>query len=74
MEKRTWHRDEWHYVGVVLSVSKHGITLDNNAASLWSIDMNFPGSDNSYLTEVANELLDEALGTAKAKLSLLCSA
>jgi hypothetical protein len=31
--------------------------LASHAASLWGIEANYPGADNSYLTEVANELL-----------------
>ena len=71
---KSWKQDEWCYVGVVLSVSKHGITLNDSAASLWGVDMNFPDGNNSHLTEVANELLDEALDVAKAKLASLCTA
>lgn len=64
--REAWKRDEWSYVGVVLSVYKNGIELDDCAASLWGIEMNYPGGDgNAYLAEVANELLPEALETAK---------
>ena len=70
---KAWCNDQWRYVGIVLSVSRKGVELDANADSLWCIDMNYPGSDNSYLTEVANELLSEALEVGKAKLSELCS-
>jgi hypothetical protein len=71
--RNAWFRDEWHYVGVVLSVSKRGITLDRHAASLWGIECNYPGGDNSYLTEVANELLPEALAEGKKQLAKLCT-
>lgn len=67
-----WERDEWTYVGVVLSVERNGVTLARHAASLWGIEMNYPGGDNSYLTEVANELLDEALDEARNTLERLC--
>ena len=43
-------------------------TYENSAASLWGVDMQFSDGNNSHLTEVANELLDEALDVAKAKL------
>lgn len=72
--RRAWFNDEWHYCGVVLSVSKRGIALDKHAASLWGIDCNFPGSDNSYLLDVANNLLSEALDVGKATLAELCAA
>ena len=71
---KAWCNDQWRYVGIVLSVSCKGVVLDRYAASLWGNDMNYPGSDNSHLTEVANELLSEALEVGKAKLSELCSA
>lgn len=68
-----WRNDEWFYCGVVLSVSREGIVLCEHAASLWGVEANYPGSDNSYLTEVANELLPEALAEARAALARLCA-
>lgn len=59
--RQAWLGDEWFYCGIVLSVSRNGHLIDEHAASLWGIEANYPGSDNSYLTEVANELLAEAL-------------
>ena len=78
-----WRRDEWFFCGIVLSVSKRGILLNDHAASLWRIEANYPGwcdeprgygeeHDNSYLTFVANELLDEAIDAGRAALELLC--
>ena len=63
--RKAWFNDEWFYCGVVLSVSLDDILLDDIAASLWGIEANYPCSDNSYLTEVANELLDDALTVAE---------
>lgn len=68
-----WRKDEWFYCGIVLSVSREEIVLCEHAASLWGVEANYPGSDNSYLTEVANELLPEALGAARAALARLCA-
>ncbi len=68
-----WRKDEWFYCGIVLSVSIDGITLDDHAASLWGIEANFPDSDNAYLTEVAGELLPEAVDAAKAARARLCA-
>ena len=62
-----WKNDEWFYCGVILSVAIDGIILDDHAASLWGIEANYPGSDNAYLSEVANELLPEALEAAKTE-------
>lgn len=69
-----WKRDEWWYVGVAVTVSKAGIQLTGKYDhACWGIDCNYPGSDNSYLLEVANEEANEALEAAKAKLAELCS-
>lgn len=67
-----WCTDEWRYVGVRLAVCRAGVTLDGHAASLWGIAANYPDSDNAYLTEVANELLSEALDVARKQLAKLC--
>ena len=70
---KAWRNDEWFYCGIVLSVSKpvsikgcvqHEVAISDHAASLWGIECNYPDSKNEYLTEVANELLDEALAFA----------
>ncbi|WP_424341655.1 hypothetical protein [Henriciella sp.] len=66
-----WRKSEWFYCGIVLSVERDGIELDRHAASLWGVDCNYPDTDNSYLTTVANELLAEALDAAKAAASRL---
>lgn len=59
---RAWCNDEWHWCGVVLSVSVDGITLDNHAASLWGLE----SDDEDGIIAEANELIDEALDVAKA--------
>lgn len=46
---------EWGYVGIVVSSR-----LDGHGVSFWGIKCNYPGTDNSYLLEVANDLLPEA--------------
>ena len=50
---------------LVISCSRGEYEIDDHIASLWGIELNYPGSDNSYLTEVAYELFDEALAQAK---------
>ena len=73
-----WKNDEWFYCGVILSVAIDGLTLDRFAASLWGIEANYPDSDNAYQTEVANDLLPEAIAEAKAErvrqCAILCQA
>jgi len=68
-----WKNDDWFYCGIILSVSIDGAELIDHAASLWGIEANYPDSDNSYLSEVANELLPEALDAAKAERERLCT-
>jgi hypothetical protein len=71
--RRAWERDEWHYANIVLSVARQGVMLDERAASLGGVEMNYPTSDNSYLTEAANELIDDALGRGQEVLKELIS-
>jgi hypothetical protein len=69
-----WRKGDWFYCGIVLTVTLEGVTLEAHAASLWGVEANYPGSDNAYLTEVADELLPEALDTARAVLARLRAA
>jgi len=68
-----WRKDEWFYCGIVLSVALEGVTLERNAAALFGIEANYPDGDNAYLTQVANELLPEALDAGRAVLARLTS-
>lgn len=63
-----WKNDEWFYCGIVVSASYNGVRVVDHAASLWGIECNFPGNDNSYLNEVAAELESEALVAASQAL------
>ena len=69
-----WRKDEWFYCGIVLSIALEGVTLERNAAALFGIEANYPDSDNAYLTEVAQELLPEALDAGRAAARRLCAA
>jgi len=68
-----WRKGEWFYCGIVLSVERDGIELDHHAASLWGVEWNYPGTDNCYLTTVANELLSEALDAGRAAAARLAA-
>ena len=68
-----WRKGEWFYCGIVLSVERDGVELDSHAASFWGVECNYPGTDNSYLTRVANELLPEALDAGRAAASRLAA-
>lgn len=63
-----WRDDKWFYVGVVLSVSRNGVELSDHAASLWGIDCNFSDTSNAYLSEVVQEMEDEAVECAKKRV------
>ena len=67
-----WRNDEWFYCGIVLSVALDGVMLDESAASLWGVEANYPDTDNSYLAEVANELLPDAVETGREAAMRLC--
>ena len=66
-----WRRNEWQFVGVVLSIWVGDMCLDDYTASLWGIDCNYPGGDNAYLTECADDLLGEAKEVATKALARL---
>lgn len=69
--RESFERGDWFYCGVKLIVSKNGVVLDRHAASLWCVECNYPGGDNSYLTEIANELLPDAIEAGKLGLAKL---
>ncbi len=66
-----WNAGDWFYCGIVLSVSFQEVVLDASACSVWGVEANYPGSDNAYLTEIANELLPEAVAAARETLARL---
>lgn len=71
---KAWCNDEWSYCGVCVSVACDGVELTKRYdAALWGIKLNYPGGNNAYLTEVANELLDDALASARKVLKRLCT-
>jgi hypothetical protein len=68
-----WRKGDWFYCGIVLSVSLEDVDLARTGAALFGIEANYPGSDNSYLTDVANELLPEAVAAARETLARLAA-
>lgn len=70
---KAWCDDEWSWCMVVLAMSKNGIELEDYAACLGGIELNHPQSDsgNDYLTEVANDMLDEAVEAGKEAMRTL---
>jgi len=70
----SWLKDGWFYCGIAVTIIKDGVTLTGKYDNaLWGVECNYPGSDNSYLTEVANQLLGEAIDCARATLRRLCA-
>ena len=71
---QAWRDDEWFYVGICLQVSRAGVDLTGPyGAALWGLEANFPGSDNAYLSEIAEELLGEASADARAAMTRLAA-
>lgn len=69
-----WNRDDWHYYGVAVTVSKNDIELTGKYAhAVWGIEGNYPGGDNRYFLDVAIELLPEAIADARQTLKKLCA-
>lgn len=67
---KAWCDDKWRYCGIAVQAFAGDIELtDEYGAALWGIELNYPDSDNAYLLEVANELVDECLDAAKAALA-----
>jgi hypothetical protein len=68
--RAAWLRDEWFYCGIRICASIAGMQI-GHVASLWGIECNYPVADphglpdNSYLREIANELLPEAIEAAR---------
>jgi len=61
-----WCKGAWFYGGIVISATYNGVFVDDHAASLWGLEVNHPDTDDTYLRDVANELLPEALANACA--------
>ena len=72
--RKAWQNNEWFFCRIVIGVSRNGIPLDDCAASLWGIEANHPESDNAYLTEVANDLIDDARHGAETARARVLSA
>jgi hypothetical protein len=72
---QAWLKDEWDYCGVIVQVECNGVKLtEPYLHALWGVERNYPlgKRTNTYLTQVANELLPEALEAARAKIDSLC--
>jgi hypothetical protein len=71
---KAWSGDEWQYVGVAVQAfdPATGLALTGEFSNaLWGVEANYPGADNAYLVEVANELASEVVTEARASLTKL---
>ena len=66
-----WHNGDWHYVGVVLSVHKDNVTLDNHVVSIWGLECNYSTRGNLYFAQVCKDLESEVLQVVADVLSNL---
>jgi hypothetical protein len=67
---RAWCNDEWTWCGITVqafNLDGEELTGEYDFA-LWGIEMNYPGSDNSYLSEVANDLAQEIVDSVIAPI------
>ena len=72
---KAWCNDEWWWGTIVLRVSRNGFEIEDHAACLGGVTVNHPhGENNHHLTEHANELLDEAIESAKKEAARICKA
>ena len=68
---RAWCRDEWIYVGIAVTVSYAGVDVTSEYGhALWGIESDC----GNYCTEVACELAEEAMASARAERARLAAA
>ena len=72
--RSAYNRDEWFFCGIVLSACHRssGATWES-LESLWGIEANYPNGYNTYLTEIANQLLASAVEQVQEKIQGLAS-
>ena len=61
--REAWFNNEWFFCGIVLdkitTCPECNQESTENLGSLWAIEANYPDSNNKYLRDIANELLEE---------------
>lgn len=68
---RDWINDQWQYVGVAVTIEREDVQLTGPYDhALWGIE----SDSGEYLTEVANENLEQALEAAREKVAALSRA
>lgn len=68
--RKAYFRGEWFYCGIIISATLEGSPIfEYDLDSLWGIEVNYPGSNNDYLTEVANDMLPLAIKICETELA-----
>lgn len=49
-DEKLWHEGSWSFIGVVVSVKRNGIEVDDFADSLWGMECNLT-EDHAHLTD-----------------------
>lgn len=62
-----WKDDKWEFIGLVFSVSKNGVTLDDEAACMFGIDCDFSAESSAHLNTICIDMESEVLEQAKKK-------
>ena len=66
---RAYCDDDWTYCGIAVQVFYEDMELTGDYDhALWGIELNYPDSENEYLNEIAGELLESALESAKKRV------
>lgn len=68
-EVSRWKRDDWKYVGIVISVFAEDIKILSNAAALWGVECNLSESGNESITELAYELAEQCMPDVKKRVA-----
>lgn len=58
---KQWQDGDWDFIGIVLSVHKNRLTLDDHACSLWGIERNYNAKSNLYFAQVCKDMQEDAL-------------
>lgn len=68
--RKAYFRGEWYYCGIIISATLEGSSIfQYDLDSIWGIEVNYPNSNNDYLTEVANDMLPTAIKVCETELA-----
>ena len=68
--REAYFRGEWFYCGIIISATlENSPIFEYDLDSLWGIEVNYPDSNNDYLTQVANDMLPIAIKICESELA-----